>query len=141
MNPNQSRVRRLTIAIIVATSFGVQLFAGNLQALKISSSTQANQIAEGSYTMLSNSTNSILRDVVRQMEPALTSFLSTYSSSLLNSTIVRLEGKYKTNKLSIDWNISSDAKLFVAVKVDAKQFCYQGTGEYRIKLVKSKRCR
>lgn len=141
MNPNQSRVRRLTVAIIVATSFGVQLFAGNLQALKISSSKQANQIAEGSYTLFSNSTNSILRDVVRQMEPALTSFLSTYSSSLLNSTIVRLEGKYKTNKLSIDWNISSDAKLFVAVKVDAKQFCYQGTGEYRIKLVKSKRCR
>ena len=122
-------------------SLGTHLSAGNVRALTNSSNTQSIQIAENSLTTLSNSTNSILRDVVRQMEPALTNFLSTYSSALLNSTIVKLESKYKTNRLSIDWDISSDAKLFVVVKVDNKQYCYQGTGEYRIKLVKSKRCR
>ena len=141
INPNQSRFGRLAIAILVAMSLGTHLSAGNVRALTNSSNTQSIQIAENSFTTLSNSTNSILRDVVRQMEPALTNFLSTYSSALLNSTIVKLESKYKTNKLSIDWDISSDAKLFVVVKVDNKQYCYQGTGEYRIKLVKSKRCR
>ena len=141
INPNQSRFGRLAIAILVAMSLGTHLSAGNVRALTNSSNTQSMQIAENSLTTLSNSTNSILRDVVRQMEPALTNFLSTYSSALLNSTIVKLESKYKTNKLSIDWDISSDAKLFVVVKVDNKQYCYQGTGEYRIKLVKSKRCR
>jgi hypothetical protein len=85
--------------------------------------------------------NSILADVVKRMEPALTHFLSTYSFTLLNSTETLLENKYRSKGLSIDWNISPDAKLFVVVKLSRKTYCYRGTGSYRIKLVKSSRCK
>ena len=89
----------------------------------------------------SASTNAILADVVKRMEPALTHFLSTYSFTLLNSTETLLENKYRSKGLKIDWNISPDAKLFVAVKLSSKTYCYRGTGSYRIKLVKSSRCK
>jgi hypothetical protein len=89
----------------------------------------------------SATTNTILADVVKRMETALTHHLSTYSFTLLHSTETLLENKYRSKGLKIDWNISPDAKLFVVVKLSRKTYCYRGTGSYRIKLVKSSRCK
>ncbi len=82
----------------------------------------------------------ILADVVRQMEPALTNFLTKYDFTKLNSTMDKLETKYKKNRLSIDYSVSNDAKLFVVVRIGLKKYCYRGTGNNRIKLYKSTRC-
>jgi hypothetical protein len=75
------------------------------------------------------------------MEPALTHFFSTNSLTLLYCTETLLENKYRSKGLKIDWKTSPDAKLFVVFKLSRKTYCYRGTGSYRIKLVKSSRCK
>ena len=90
--------------------------------------------------IITASTASILSEVVRKMEPALEDFLTTYSFTKLTPTIDKLEYKYRSKKLNIDYNFS-DNKLFVAVKLSGKRFCYRATTPgNRIKLVKSTRC-
>ena len=89
----------------------------------------------------SATTNTILADVVKRMEPALTHFFSTNSLTLLYCTETLLETKYRSKGLKIDWKTSPDAKLFVVFKLSRKTYCYRGTGSYRIKLVKSSRCK
>jgi len=102
-----------------------------------------NSIGNANYSFIQPSAtiNSILSDVVRQMEPALTDFMTTYSFDRVSRTANNLEAKYRSNRLSIDWDVSSDAKLFVIIKVSGKQYCYTNTGAYSIKLKKSTRCR
>jgi hypothetical protein len=94
-----------------------------------------------SFNRPSVTDSSILRDVIRQMEPALTEFMTTFSFVRLSKTTSNLEAKYRSNKLSVKWDVSSDAKLFVVIKVSGKQYCYTNTGDYSIKLRKSTRCR
>ena len=90
--------------------------------------------------IITASTASILSEVVRKMEPALEDFLTTFSFTKLTPTIDKLEYKYRSKKLNIDYNFS-DNKLFVAVKLSGKRFCYRATTPgNRIKLVKSTRC-
>ena len=117
------------------------------QALALTSSSRAESFPPANSVqyapdiqMFTASTVSILSEVVRKMEPALEGFLSTYSGVKLSITIEKLEYKYRSKKLSIDYDFS-DSTLFVAVKLSGKRFCYRATTPgNRIKLVKSTRC-
>ena len=110
--------------------------AASLNTNKSSQSNTSHQ-----YSRPSASINSILNDVIRQMEPALTDFMTTFSFDRVSRTANNLEAKYRSNGLSVKWDVSSDAKLFVVVKVSGKQYCYTNIGSYSIKLRKSTRCR
>ena len=87
-----------------------------------------------------NSDAAVLKDVLKQMAPALTNFLTTYSFTKINATESYLESKYSSKRLGISWDISNDAKMFVVVLLSGKRYCYEVKGEYSAKLVKSARC-
>ena len=109
--------------------------------LRTKSFLPANSVQQATdIQIITASTASILSEVVRKMEPALEDFLTTFSFTKLTPTIDKLEFKYRSKKLNIDYNFS-DNKLFVAVKLSGKRFCYRATTPgNRIKLVKSTRC-
>ena len=130
-------LRNFGVLIVVAL-FPLMTSATNANALR-SYQTKNSGLTSSSQVLL-GSTNSVLADIRRYMEPALTDFLSTYIDSNLVSTMVRLEKKYRSKRLNLDYNISKDAKLFVVIELSGKRYCYRGTGEYRIRLISSKRC-
>jgi len=82
----------------------------------------------------------VLKDVLKQMAPAVTNFLTTYSFTKINSTESYLESKYSSKRLDISWDISNDAKMFVVILLSGKRYCYEVKGEYSARLVKSSRC-
>ncbi len=142
MKMNKSR--RVVISFAVGSILMTQLISG----ATVSSApvkTQTTDICVRreivAVEKISATTNTILTDVVKRMEPALTHFFSTNSLTLLYCTETLLETKYRSKGLKIDWKTSPDAKLFVVFKLSRKTYCYRGTGSYRIKLVKSSRCK
>jgi len=137
----KQRTQRLAILPLMLISLGATLPMNHVQAA--TTDVRENSIGNANYSFIQPSAtiNSILSDVVRQMEPALTDFMTTYSFDRVSRTANNLEAKYRSNRLSIDWDVSSDAKLFVIIKVSGKQYCYTNTGAYSIKLKKSTRCR
>ena len=141
MNFWKQRTQRLAILPLMLISLDVTLPMNHVQAA--TTDVRENSIGNANYSFIQPSAtiNSILSDVVRQMEPALTDFMTTYSFDRVSRTANNLEAKYRSNRLSIDWDVSSDAKLFVIIKVSGKQYCYTNTGAYSIKLKKSTRCR
>lgn len=138
----RSKKKRIlsTLAVTLICSLS-SIQIKELQAAPSPISVRSFDYANRSHLRPASTINSILKDVIRQMEPALTNFMTTFSFNQITSTTSSLERKYSSNRLSIDWNISSDAKLFVVIKVNGKQFCYTNIGAYSIKLVKSKRCK
>ena len=127
-------------------AFALVFLTSSLSVNQIAAATtdsKQNFIADttSSFNRPSVTDSSILRDVIRQMEPALTEFMTTFSFVRLSKTTSNLEAKYRSNKLSVKWDVSSDAKLFVVIKVNGKQYCYTNTGDYSINLRKSTRCR
>ena len=141
MNFWRQRTRRLSILLFTLIGLVAPLTVNHARAA-ITDARQ-NSIVNANHPLIQPSAtiNSILSDVVRQMEPALTDFMTTYSFDRVSRTQSNLEAKYRANSLSIDWDVSSDAKLFVVIKVRGKQYCYTNTGAYSIKLKKSTRCR
>lgn len=141
MNFWRQRTRRLSILLFTLIGLAAPLTVNHVQAA--TTDVRQNSISNANYSFIhpSATINSILSDVVRQMEPALTDFMTTYSFDRVSRTTNNLEAKYRSNRLSIKWDISSDAKLFVIIKVSGKQYCYTNTGAYSIKLRKSTRCR
>jgi len=135
------RERKLFV-LAFALVFLISSLSVNQTAAATTDSNQ-NFIADttSSFNRPSVTDSSILRDVIRQMEPALTEFMTTFSFVRLSKTTSNLEAKYRSNKLSVKWDVSSDAKLFVVIKVNGKQYCYTNTGDYSINLRKSTRCR
>ena len=136
----------IVIIAFVASTFPSQAsaasidLAGNTYAAPIRIESEEKLSFLTSSFQRSSSDRKILSKVVREMEPVLTRFLTNFDINALTSSVVKLERKYKARKLDIDYNISRDAKLFLVVKISNKRHCYQGTGNNRIKLVKSKRC-
>ena len=141
MNFWGQRTRRFSILLFSLISLFAPLTVNHVQAA--TTDVRQNSIGSANFSLIQPSATikSILSDVVRQMEPALTDFMTTYSFDWVSRTTNNLESKYRSNSLSIDWDISSDAKLFVIIKVSGKQYCYTNTGAYSIKLKKSTRCR
>ena len=141
MNFWRQRTRRFSILLFSLISLFAPLTVNHVQAA--TTDVRQNSIDGANLSLIQSSANinSILRDVVKQMEPALTDFMTTYSFDRVSRTQSNLEAKYRANSLSIDWDVSSDAKLFVVIKVSGKQYCYTNTGAYSIKLKKSTRCR
>jgi hypothetical protein len=82
----------------------------------------------------------VLKDVLKQMAPAITNFLTTYSFTKINAAESYLESKYSRRVLAISWNISDDAKMFLVVSLSGKRYCYEVKGDYSAQLVKSSRC-
>ena len=142
-----SRHDKSLLCIAAALLISILPSNASAQAPEQSSSTRlesflpVNAVQHSPETLIiTASTASILSEVVRKMEPALEDFLTTYSFTKLTPTIDKLEYKYRSKKLNIDYNFS-DNKLFVAVKLSGKRFCYRATTPgNRIKLVKSTRC-
>ena len=135
----KKRIQYILAVTLICSLSPLQI--NQLQAAPAAITLGSFDYANKSHLRPSATINSILRDVIRQMEPALTNFMTTYSFNRITSTTSSLERKYQSNSLSISWDISSDAKLFVVIKVNGKQFCYTNIGAYSIKLVKSKRCK
>ena len=141
MNFWRQRTRRLSILLFTLIGLVAPPTVNHAQAA--TTDARQNSIVNANHPLIQPSAtiNSILNDVIQQMQPALTNFMTTYSFDQVSRTANNLEAKYRSNRLSIDWDISSDAKLFVIVKVNGKQYCYTNTGTYSIKLNKSTRCR
>ena len=135
----KKRIQYILAVTLICSLSPLQI--NQLQAAPAAITLGSFDYANKSHLRPSATINSILRYVIRQMEPALTNFMTTYSFNRITSTMSSLERKYQSNSLSISWDISSDAKLFVVIKVNGKQFCYTNIGAYSIKLVKSKRCK
>lgn len=135
----RQKLGRATLGLVCLTLASFTALTGLADA---SASVPAqNTRAEPFATLnIEQSDASVLKEVVRLIEPAITNFLTTYSFSQLNSTESQLELKYKSRRLSISWDISKDAKMFVVLVLSGKRSCYQVTGEYRAKLTKSSRC-
>lgn len=121
------------LALALALSVGFQP-----SAALAASAPRKDNLAIRSWPSISTST--ILADVVRQMEPALTDFFTTWSFDMVTQTQSRLENKYKRYRLSVNFDVSKDAKLFVTVKISGKRYCYTNVGANSIRLKSSKRC-
>lgn len=106
---------------------------------KIQKQSYQTLVGEDRYNK-TDSDASILRDVVKQMAPAITNFLTTYSFTKIQAAESSLESKYASKRLNISWDVSTDAKMFVVVLLSGKKYCYQVKGEYSATLVKSSRC-
>jgi len=133
------RIQRILAVTLICSLSSMQI--KELHAAPSPISVRSFDYANSTHSRPAATINSILKDVIRQMEPALTIFMTTFSFNQITSTTSSLERKYRANSLSINWDVSSDAKLFVVIKVNGKQFCYTNIGAYSIKLVKSKRCK
>lgn len=120
------------------------LFAHSGSPLSASPNKTENQIqhtlVDTTKPITKHTDAAVLKDVLKQMAPAVTNFLTTYSFTKINATESYLESKYSSKRLGISWDISSDAKMFVVVLLSGKRYCYEVKGEYSARLVKSSRC-
>jgi len=141
MNPRMRNVQKFAVIIFAIVFLSSPMQVNQVIAASQNTNTSSQLNTTHQYSRPSASINSILNDVIRQMEPALTDFMTTFSFDRVSRTANNLEAKYRSNGLSVKWDISSDSKLFVVVKVSGKQYCYTNIGVYSIKLRKSTRCR
>jgi hypothetical protein len=141
MELNMRKIRTFAVLIFALVFLNAPLQMNRVTAASTNTNKSFQSKTSHRYIRPSASINSILNDVTRQMEPALTDFMTTFSFNRVSKTESNLEAKYRSKKLSINWDVSSDSKLFVVIKVSGKQYCYTNTGKYSIKLRKSTRCR